>query len=179
MRLYAEETKATFICIIATIIWSSVFIKRTYRFHCSGHIIISLSLFSQPGFLHQLLAVDHFLTDIWLLVERLCSGFWGWGDWYFRSQCSEILREPSAAAVPCCLSVPPRRRGTLSSVPSLSSLTPPPPYTLSQGFVIAQNGGSLCQWCNIPYKGTRGIGNRRREDGWMGGWRGMSKKLCG
>lgn len=119
MRLYAEETKATFICIITTIIWWSVFIKWTYRFHCSGHIIISLSLFSQPGFLHQLLAVDHFLTEIWLLVKRLCSGFWGWGDWYFKSQCSEILREPSAAAVPCCLSVPPRRRGTLFSVPSL------------------------------------------------------------
>lgn len=58
-----------------------VLLKRTYRFHRSGHIIVPLSLFGQPGFLHQLLAVDHFF---WLIFGCLLSGsarvFLGWED---------------------------------------------------------------------------------------------------
>lgn len=61
----------------------------------------------------------------------------------FQSQCSEILGEPNAAAVPCCLSPATRRRDTPPLLlPLLCSL---PPHTLSLGCVISQKGGCLCQ----------------------------------
>lgn len=53
------------------------YFELTYRFHSSCHVIISLSLFSQPGFLHQLLAINHFLDDVWLLCRAALREVWG------------------------------------------------------------------------------------------------------
>lgn len=50
----------------------------TYRFHSSCHVIVPLRLLGQPGFLHQLLAVDHVWSDVWLPARSwfvLLSGF--------------------------------------------------------------------------------------------------------
>ena len=115
----------------------------TYRFHSCSHVIVPLSLLGQPGFLHQLLAVDHVCG--WGLVavrSRFYSAVWGWNDWYCQSQCSEILREPHAAAVPCCLSVL-RADGTpsplLSLPPSLLAHSPSTASSLRKVGVCASD----------------------------------------
>lgn len=113
----------------------------TYRFHRRCHIIISLSLLSQPGFLHQLLAVDHvgvlcgFLVGVFDLRRSSCrwvrflEGRWKWSvvsiamQWNPRraKRCSCSLLSVSCYA----------QTGHPSSPPSLT-LLPPSSHTLTR-----------------------------------------------